>query len=142
MKFIQKIIQINRVTKVVKGGKNLNFQVLLVIGNTDGTFGVGLGKANTVNEALKNALKNAKNNLNSISITKTKSIPFYTKTKFLSSLIILKPANLGTGLIAGGATRAILEAAGIENILTKQYGSSNLINSAYATVKALNAYSI
>lgn len=141
MKFIQKIIQINRVTKVVKGGKNLSFQVILVIGNLDGTLGVGIGKAKTVSDSLKNALKNAKNNLFTINITKNKSLPYFTKTKFLSSLVILKPANLGTGVIAGGATRAILESAGIENILTKQYGSSNLLNCTYATIKALKTYS-
>lgn len=142
MKFIQKIIQINRVTKVVKGGKNLSFQSLIVIGNLDGTVGMGLGKAKTVSESLKNALKNAQNNLFTIKINKQKSLPFLVKNKFLSSLIILKPANLGTGVIAGGATRAILEVAGIENILTKQYGSSNLINSTYATIAALKTYSI
>lgn len=141
MKFIQKIIQINRVTKVVKGGKNLSFQSLLVIGNLDGTVGLGLGKAKTVSDSIKNALKDAQINLFNIKITKNKSVPSFNKSKFLSSLIILKPATLGTGLIAGGATRAILEVAGIENILTKQYGSSNLINCAYSTIKALKYYS-
>jgi small subunit ribosomal protein S5 len=132
------LINVNRVTRVVKGGRRFRFQALLVVGNGDDMVGIGLGKAGDVQSAAAKASKSAKKNLQRISINlKNSSIPHEVSAKKSGAKILLKPASLGTGLIAGGTVRAVLSVTGINNILSKSLGSSNKINCAYATVDAL-----
>lgn len=133
----EKIVQISRVTKVCKGGKKLSFRVVIVIGNENGKVGVGIGKADDVVNAITKATNVAKQKIVSITTTRNKTIPHVVYGNFGASKILLKPANDGTGVIAGSSIRTVLELAGIKNISAKQLGSNNLLNNAQATIQAL-----
>ena len=128
---------INRVTKVTKGGKKLRFSALVVVGDGKGKVGFGLGKAPEVPDAIRKAIEKAKKNMIDVPITKG-TIPHTIMTKFSSTKILLKPAKSGTGVIAGSTVRAIMDAAGITDIVTKCIGSSNPHNLVKATFKALS----
>ena len=135
----QRLVQIQRVTKVVKGGKNLSFRAIIVIGNQKSEVGVGVAKAAEISIAVKKALHNAKKHIIKIPLTKTDSIPHATTGIDGASKIMIKPAAPGTGVIAGSSIRVVLELAGLQNILAKQLGSSNLLNNARATINALES---
>lgn len=131
------ILEIKRVTKIVSGGKNISFKAIVVVGDKKSRVGIGTGRAETINLAVQKAILNAKKNIIHIPITKNLSIPHIIEEKYNSSKIILLPAKKGTGIITGGVLRAILEAAGITNIIGKQFGSNNILNNARATINAL-----
>lgn len=132
-----KLVYINRVAKVMKGGKRLSFSALTVTGDGIGHVGVGIGKANEVPAAIAKANASARKNLIKVPLAGT-TIPHETTIKYGAAKILLKPAAPGTGIIAGGSIRAVLEAAGVKDILTKSLGSSNKINMARATILALS----
>lgn len=133
---IEKVVKINRVNKVVKGGKRLAFRAFVVCGDKSGSVGVGLGKAKEVPIAIKKAIDKANKSFTKINIYNS-TIPHEVEGKFRASRVIIKPAGKGTGVIAGGALRVILEALGIKNVVGKSYGSRNPINLAFAAITAL-----
>jgi small subunit ribosomal protein S5 len=138
LKFEEKIVQVKRVTKVVKGGKKLTFRVVVIIGDNKRKVGVGIGRADDVNLAIEKAVLNGKKNLINVPLTLNYSIPHVIQTNYGACSIMLRPSSSGTGVIAGGSIRTVLELAGIQNILAKQFGSSNILNNAKATLLALN----
>jgi len=132
----EKVIQIRRVTKVVKGGKKLSFRAVVVVGNGKGEVGIGIGKSSEVIGAIQKGVAAAKKSLITVPLHKT-TIPHPVQCKAGGSIVVLRPASEGTGVIAGGAARALLELAGIENILSKSLGSNSPLNVARATLKGL-----
>ncbi|MBD5092304.1 MAG: 30S ribosomal protein S5 [Clostridiales bacterium] len=134
----EKLIGVNRVTKTVKGGRNMRFSALVVVGDGNGKVGLGMGKAAEVPEAIKKASQQARHNLQAMSL-KGNTIPHATTGKFGRGQVLLLPAEEGTGVIAGGAVRMVLEVAGVKDIRTKSLGSNNPINSAKATIEGLRS---
>jgi len=134
--FKEKLVSVNRVTKVVKGGRNFRFSALVVIGDEKGRVGVGLGKATEIPEAIRKAVEYAKKRLITVPFTNT-TIPHEAIGKFGTGKVLLLPAPEGTGVIAGGPARAVLELCGIKDIRTKSYGTSNPINMVKATMQGL-----
>ena len=133
----ERVIQIRRVTKVVKGGKKLSFRAVVVVGDGQGSVGIGCGKSNEVIGAIQKAIIEARKNLIKVPIFK-KTIPHPICAKAGAGKVLLKPAAEGTGVIAGGSARSVLELAGIENILCKSLGSDSPLNAARATIQALS----
>lgn len=136
-KLVERLIKISRVSKVTKGGKKLSFRAIVVVGNENGQVGVGVAKADDVINAFKKAKMNGRKNLIKIPITKSFSIPHSIIGNFGACQVILKPSIKGSGVIAGGAVRVVLEVAGIKNAIAKQLGSNNLLNNARASINAL-----
>nr|AIA61219.1 ribosomal protein S5 [Cyanidiaceae sp. MX-AZ01]UNJ15408.1 ribosomal protein S5 [Cyanidioschyzonaceae sp. 1] len=133
----ERVIQIRRVSKVVKGGKKLSFRVLVVVGNQEGCVGVGMGKAADVMSAVTKAVVDAKKQLIHVALTSSHSIVHASSGRFSAAVVFLKPAASGSGVIAGGAVRSVMELAGIRNVLSKQLGCSNPLNNAKAALLAL-----
>jgi len=137
VKYEEKIVQIKRVTKVVKGGKKMTFRAIVIIGDNKRKVGVGIGRAEDVNLAIDKAILNGKKNLINVPLTIKYSIPHVIKSAYGACSLMLRPASPGTGVIAGGSVRTVLELAGVKNILAKQFGSNNILNNAKATILAL-----
>ena len=136
-KFVERLIKIGRVSKVTKGGKKLSFRAIVVIGDENGQVGVGVAKADDVVNAFKKAKMDGRKNLIKIPITKSLSIPHRVNGTFGACNIIMRPSIEGSGVIAGGSIRTVLEVAGIKNVIAKQLGSDNLLNNARASICAL-----
>ncbi|MGK7899597.1 MAG: 30S ribosomal protein S5 [Xenococcus sp. (in: cyanobacteria)] len=135
----ERVVQIRRVSKVVKGGKKLSFRAIVVVGNEKGQVGVGVGKAADVIGAVRKGVADAKKELVEVSLTKANSINHVTNGIAGGAKVFMRPAAPGTGVIAGGAVRTVLELAGVKNILAKQLGSNNPLNNARAAVNALSS---
>lgn len=136
-KFVERLIKISRVSKVTKGGKKLSFRAIVVIGDENGKVGVGVAKADDVVNAFKKAKTDGRKNLIRFPLTKSLSIPHQVIGSFGACKIIMRPSVEGSGVIAGGAVRIVLEVAGVKNIIAKQLGSNNLLNNARASIGAL-----
>lgn len=137
-KFVERLIKINRVSKVTKGGKKLSFRAVVVIGDENGKVGVGVAKADDVVNAFKKAKADGHKNLIELPLTKSLSIPHNVVGEFGACKVIMRPSIEGSGVIAGGAVRIVLEVAGVKNVIAKQLGSNNLLNNARASICALN----
>ena len=136
-KFVERLIKISRVSKVTKGGKKLSFRAIVVIGDEKGKVGVGVAKADDVVNAFKKAKADGHKNLIDLPITKSLSIPHHVIGNFGACKVFMKPSIEGSGVIAGGAVRIVLEVAGVKNVIAKQLGSNNLLNNARASICAL-----
>jgi len=134
---VEKVVKINRVSKVVKGGRRFSFNTLAVVGNLNGRVGVGLGKANEVPDAIRKAMDAARANLESVPLTRRNTIPHDVEGRFKSTRVMLRPATAGTGVIAGESVKAVLETAGVHDVLSKVVGSKNPLNVVRATIDAL-----
>ena len=134
----EKIVQIKRVTTTTTGGKKMTFRAIVIIGDNKQKVGVGIGRAEDVNLAIDKAVLNGKRNLITVPLTTKSSVPHVIKASYGACKIMLRPASIGTGVIAGGSVKTVLELAGIKNILAKQFGSNSILNNAKATIHALN----
>lgn len=137
-KLVERLIKISRVSKVTKGGKKLSFRAIVVVGDEKGKVGVGVAKADDVVNAFKKAKTDGRKNLIYLPLTKSLSIPHDVIGTFGACRIIMRPAIEGSGVIAGGAVRIVLEVAGVKNVIAKQLGANNLLNNARATIMALD----
>ena len=135
--FTEKVIELNRVSRTVKGGKRIGFRALVIVGDKQGRAGIGIGKANDVSASIQKATSQAKKSMKNIKTTKNGSISKEVMSSFNSSKVLLRPAPEGTSIIAGGVVRAVAELAGVRNLVAKSLGSSNKINTARATLKGL-----
>ena len=135
--FVDRLIKISRVSKVTKGGKKLSFRAIVVIGDENGKVGVGVAKADDIVNAFIKAKANGKNNLIGFPLTKSLSIPHNVIGHFGACKIVMRPSIEGSGVVAGGAVRVVLEVAGVKNVIAKQLGSNNLLNNARASICAL-----
>ena len=137
-RLVERLIKISRVSKVTKGGKKLSFRAIVVVGDENGQVGVGVAKADDVVNAFKKAKSDGRKNLIQLPITKSLSIPHHVEGIFGACQVIMRPSVEGSGVIAGGAVRIVLEVAGVKNVIAKQLGSNNLLNNARAAVCALD----
>ncbi len=136
--FEERVIEVNRVTRVVKGGRRMRFRTLVIIGDKKGRVAVAVAKGGEVPTAVAKAVTNAKKHLSTVPITDAGSLPHEVQASFGASTVLLKPAPEGTSLVSGGSVRTVLEMAGYRNVVSKSLGSSNKINCAMATLKALS----